>query len=107
MGAITTVLRLFGSGLRHCLFLILMALRVPVILILRGLGTMLLVFSPFLAAIIYGAGLMDATEPARGLGISTAIACPVFALVCLFSASGYDRLIFALQPRGTELFLPR
>ena len=72
MGAITTVLRLFGSGLRHCLFLILMALRVPVIMILRGLGTMLLVFSPFVAAFLYGAGLMDATEPARGLGISTA-----------------------------------
>ena len=107
MGAIATVLRLFGRGLRQCLFLILMAFRVPVILILRGVGNLLLLATPVLGIFFYSSGLMASSNLSRGLPIFTVVCCPIVGFICLFVADGYDRLLLAIQPRSTVLILPR
>src|SRR3954463_10243363 len=72
MGPIATILRLFGRGLRHCLFLILMAFRVPVILILRGVGNLLLLATPVLGIFFYSSGLMTAHSPCARSGSARA-----------------------------------
>lgn len=106
MGAIATVLRLSGRTLRHAAYLALLALRGPISLILRLLGRGLLVGTPFVAAVCYGAGWMEATSPTRGLSIATIVAAPAVGFLFLFMADGYDRLLTALAPEGTVLILP-
>lgn len=67
MRAIATVLRFLGRGFRHIVFLTLMAFRLPIVL-LRRVGQGLLIASPFLAALIYGMGLLDGATRAGGWG---------------------------------------
>jgi len=107
MGAFATVLRLSGRGMRHCLFLTLMDFRLPVVCLLRLGGNLLLFVTPVLGIFFDGSGMMARSNPARGLPILTVGCCAIVGFVCLFLADEYDRLIFALQPRSTELILPR
>lgn len=102
MRAIATVLRFLGRGVRHAVFLTLVAFRLPIV-ILRRVGQGLLIGSPFLAALIYGMGLTDGANPSRGLGIMTILTCPSLALALLFVSDGYDRLLLRCAPARTVL----
>jgi hypothetical protein len=103
MRALATVPRFLGRGFRHIVFLTLVAFRLPIV-ILRLVGQGLLIGSPFLAALIYGMGLLDGGHPSRGLGIMTILTCPSLALAFLFASDGYDRLLLRCAPGSTVLF---
>lgn len=102
MHAVATVLNALGRGVRHAVFLTLLAFRLP-IGILRHVGQVLLIASPFLVALIYGMGLTDAANPDRGLGIMTILTCPSLALALLFVSDRYDRLLLRCAPARTVL----
>lgn len=100
MRAVATVLGVLGRDVRHSVFLTLVAFRLPIV-ILRRIGQGLLIASPFLAALIYGMGLLDGGNPSRGLGIMTILTCPILALALLFASEGYDRLFLRCAPVST------
>jgi hypothetical protein len=103
MRAVVTVLGFLSRGIRHAVFLTLVAFRLPIV-ILRRVGQGLLIASPFLAALIDGMGLMDGAGPGRELGIMTILTCPALALALLFASDGYDRLLLRCAPARTVLF---
>lgn len=102
MRAVVTVLGFLSRGVRHAVFLTLVAFRLPIV-ILRRVGQGLLIASPLLAALIYGMGLTDGAEPGRGLAIMTILTCPILALALVFVSDGYDQLLLRCAPARTVL----